>query len=207
MMPTALALGLAGCRHCGHVSPAPASHRAGCPRCRAPLRTRNPDPIGRTLALLLAAVICYVPANVLPVLVTSTADGVEYETILDGILLLQRSGSWMLALVVLGASVMIPLGKIGVLSCLCAVARYRLPVNLRECTRLYRMVEFIGRWSMLDVFVDAFVVALVQLPPFMSVRPGPGVPFFAATAVLTMLAAIAFDPRVIWDSDGARDDP
>jgi paraquat-inducible protein A len=199
-MPTALALGLAGCRECGLVSPAPQGPDERCPRCDAPLRTRNPDAIARTLALLAAAAVCYVPANLLPVLLTSTTDGVEADTILDGILALQRSGSWFLALIVLVASVMIPLGKIAVLGYLCAVARYGVPANLRECTRLFRMVEFIGRWSMLDVFVDAFVVALVQLPPFMSVRPGPGVPFFAATAVLTMFAALAFDPRLLWDA-------
>ena len=159
-----------------------------------------PEPIARTLALIVAAVICYVPANALPVLVTSTPDGVQSDTILDGVLLLQRSGSWTLALIVLVASVMIPLGKMAVFGYLCVVVRYRLSTNPRECTRLFRMVAFIGRWSMLDVFVDAFVVALVQLPPFMSVRPGPGVPFFAATAILTMLAAMAFDPRLIWDA-------
>jgi paraquat-inducible protein A len=75
-----------------------------------------------------------------------------------------------------------------------------MPTDLRECVRLFRILEVVGRWSMLDVFVDAFVVALVQMPPFMFVRPGPGVPFFAATAVFTMLAATAFDPRLLWDA-------
>lgn len=197
---TAAASGLVGCGHCGFVSPAsPAAREPRCPRCEAPLRSRREDAIGRTVALLVAAAICYVPANVLPVLITTTLQGSEADTILGGVLLLYDSGSWILALVVLIASVMIPIGKIAVLGFLAAVSMTGVRVSERECTRMFRLVAFIGRWSMLDVFVDAFVVALVQLPPVMSVRPGPGVPFFAATAVLTMVAAGAFDPRLVWD--------
>jgi paraquat-inducible protein A len=200
MMATATALGLAGCAECGLVSEAPRAPIARCPRCGAPLRTRRSHAVARTLALLAAAAICYVPANTLPVLVTSVPGGVEADTILDGVQALQRSGSWALALIVLVASVVIPIGKIGVLAYLCTAVQLRMPADLRECTRLFRILEVVGRWSMLDVFVDAFVVALVQMPPFMFVRPGPGVPFFAATAVLTMLAAMAFDPRLLWDA-------
>jgi paraquat-inducible protein A len=163
------------------------------------LRSRREDAIARTVALLAAAAICYVPANVLPVLVTTTPQGSEADTIFGGIVLLYDSGSWILALVVLVASVMIPIGKIAVLGFLAIVSTTNVSASERECTRMFRLVAFIGRWSMLDVFVDAFVVALVQLPPVMSVRPGPGVPFFAATAVLTMLAARTFDPRLVWD--------
>jgi paraquat-inducible protein A len=198
-MPTAAASGLVGCTECGLVSAAPADPHTRCPRCGVHLRSRRPDPVGRTLALVTAAAVCYVPANVLPVLVTTTAQGSEADTIIDGVMLLYNSGSWFLALIVLVASIMIPIGKIAVLCALCFITQSRFDVDLRECTRLFRVVEFIGRWSMLDVFVDAFVVALVQLPPVMSVRPGAGVPFFAATAVLTMLAAISFDPRLVWD--------
>ena len=199
-MPTAMAIGLVGCTECGMVSELPRGPRAPCPRCGTRLRSRRPDAVARAMALATAAAVCYIPANILPVLITTTPDATEADTIVDGVLLLYRSGSWVLALIVLVASVMIPIGKIAVLGTLCFIAQSRTHVDLRECTRLFRMVEFIGRWSMLDVFVDAFVVALVQMPPLMSVRPGPGVPFFAATAVLTMLAAIAFDSRLVWDA-------
>ena len=124
----------------------------------------------------------------------------EPDTILGGVVFLYTSGSWPLALIVLVASVMIPLGKLVALAYLLITVQRGSIENNRERTQLYRMVEFIGRWSMLDVFVDAFTVALVQLQPLMSVAPGAGVLFFAAVVVLTMLAAETFDPRLIWDA-------
>jgi paraquat-inducible protein A len=135
----------------------------------------------------------------LPVLNTSTAQGSEADTILGGVLFLYTSGSWPLALIVLIASVIIPLGKLASLAYLLLSVQRGSAQSNRERTRLYRMVVFIGRWSMLDVFVDTFTVALVQLQPLMSVAPGLGVLFFAAVVVLTMLAAESFDPRLIWD--------
>ena len=120
---------------------------------------------------------------------------------------LYTSGSWPLALIVLVASVMIPLGKLAALAYLLITVQRGSIANSRERTRLYRIVEFIGRWSMLDVFVATFTVALVQLQPLMSVAPGAGVLFFAAVVVLTMLAAEAFDPRLIWDADRTRTRP
>ena len=121
---------------------------------------------------------------------------------MGGVLFLYTSGSWPLALIVLIASVMIPLGKLVALAYLLITVQRGSLGGSRERTRLYRMVEFIGRWSMLDVFVDTFTVALVQLQPLMFVQPGPGVVFFAAVVVLTMIAAASFDPRLIWDSLG-----
>ena len=144
--------------------------------------------------------ICYIPANMLPVMITNTFASSEADTIIGGVVFLFTSGSWPLALIVLVASVMVPLGKLLALGYLLISVQRGMPGGCRERTRLYRMVEFIGRWSMLDVFVDTFTVALVQLQPLMSVVPGPGVLFFAAVVVLTMLAAEAFDPRLIWDS-------
>ena len=149
---------------------------------------------------MIAAAILYIPANALPVLVTTTLGSSESDTIISGVVYLYQSGSWPLALIVLVASVMIPLGKLVALALSaaspCSAARSK---NNHDRTRLYRLVEFIGRWSMLDVFVDAFIVALVQLKPLMSVEPGSGVVFFMAVVVLTMLAAQSFDPRLIWD--------
>ena len=155
--------------------------------------------------LLIAAAICYVPANLLPVLNTTTPSGSDGDTIMGGVIFLYSSGSWPLALVVLIASVMIPLGKLASLAYLLITVQRGSVRSNRQRTRLYRMVVFIGRWSMLDVFVDTFTVALVQLQPLMSVAPGPGVAFFAAVVVLTMLAAESFDPRLIWDSADLRE--
>jgi paraquat-inducible protein A len=161
---------------------------------------RRHHSIQYTWALVIAAAICYIPANMLPVLNTTTLGSSETDTIMGGVVFLYTSGSWPLALIVLIASVMVPLGKLVALVYLLVTVQRGALSGHRERARLYRMVVFIGRWSMLDVFVDTFTVALVQLSPLMSVEPGPGVLFFAAVVVLTMIAADSFDPRLIWDS-------
>ena len=192
--------GLVSCEACRLVSRVASEAEAGfCRRCGERLEVRRHASIEITWSLLIAAAICYVPANLLPVLDTTTPAGSEGDTILGGVIFLYTSGSWPLALVVLVASVMIPLGKLISLAYLLISVQRRSAKGNRERTRLYRMVAFIGRWSMLDVFVDTFTVALVQLSPLMSVAPGYGVLFFAAVVVLTMLAAESFDPRLIWD--------
>ncbi|MGO9515394.1 MAG: paraquat-inducible protein A [Steroidobacteraceae bacterium] len=198
---SAAQLGLVSCEACHLVSrPASAEEPGFCRRCGEKLESRRHGSIETTWALTFAAAICYIPANALPVLDTTTPAGSEADTILGGVVYLYTSGSWPLALVVLIASVMIPLGKLVSLAYLLITIQRGSVANSRERTRLYRMVVFIGRWSMLDVFVDTFTVALVQLQPLMSVAPGAGVLFFAAVVVLTMLAAESLDPRLIWDS-------
>jgi paraquat-inducible protein A len=202
---TAAQAGLISCETCGLLSrPAATAEPGYCPRCGAELTWRRHHAIQYTWALVIAAAICYIPANVLPVLTTTTLGSSDSDTIMGGVVFLYTSGSWPLALIVLIASVMVPLGKLIALSyLLITVQRGSLGSN-RERTRLYRLVEFIGRWSMLDVFVDTFTVALVQLQPLMSVEPGAGVLFFAAVVVLTMIAAESFDPRQIWDAGANR---
>jgi paraquat-inducible protein A len=148
-----------------------------------------------------------VPANVLPVMTTVTASGRESDTILQGVVLLWSPTGWPLSLIVLFASVMIPSAKIAALVYLVVTVRRGSVQNNAQRIRLYRIVETIGRWSMVDVFVDTFTVALIQLQPLMSVEPGPGLPFFAAVVVLTMLAVESFDPRLIWDSSNSREVP
>jgi len=176
-----------------------------CPRCGAVLEWRRHQSIQYTWALVIAAAICYIPANILPVLSTTTLGTSEADTIMGGVVFLYVSGSWPLALIVLVASVMVPLGKLVALVYLLITVQRGSMTSRHERTRLYRLVEFIGRWSMLDVFVDTFTVALVQLQPLMSVAPGPGVLFFAAVVVLTMIAAESFDPRLIWDASVKRE--
>jgi len=133
---------------------------------------------------------------------TRTLASVEPNTILGGVIHLYGTGSWVLALIVLVASVMIPLGKLAALAYLLVTVQLRSNRRRRERAVLYRMLKAVGRWSMLDVFVATFVVALVQLRPFMSVVPGSGVLFFTAVVLLTIFAAESFDPRLIWDSGG-----
>ena len=141
----------------------------------------------------------------MPVLTTTTAAGAVSDTILEGVVLLWSPTGWPLSLIVLVASIMIPSAKILALGyLLVAVQRGSVKSN-EERTRLYRTVEFIGRWSMVDVFVDTFTAALVQLQPLMSVEAGPGLIFFAAVVVLTMLAVESFDPRLIWDAASAME--
>jgi paraquat-inducible protein A len=194
--------GLVSCAHCALlVRAAPGAQAGHCPRCGAQLWWRRPQSLQRTWALLIAAACFYLPANILPVMITSTPGSNEADTIISGVIYLYLSGSWPLALIVLVASVMIPLGKMVALAYLLISVQRGSIRNSHERTRLYRLVEIIGRWSMLDVFVDTFIVALVQLQPLMSVAPGSGVLFFMAVVVLTILAAQSFDPRLIWDSE------
>jgi paraquat-inducible protein A len=193
--------GLASCETCGLLSrPARPAQPGPCPRCGSELEWRRHGSIQYTWAFVIAAAIMYIPANLLPVLKTNTAVSSDSDTILSGVIFLYTSGSWPLALIVLVASVMIPLGKLVALSYLLITVQRESAKSNRDRTRLYRMVEIIGRWSMLDVFVDTFTVALVQLQPLMSVEPGPGVGFFMGVVVLTMIAVEFFDPRLIWDS-------
>ena len=202
--PTAMQAGLQGCDGCGLLSrPAPGGDDGRCPRCGERLHFRKPGSLQRTTAYLIAAAICYVPANVLPVLTTVTAAGSDSDTILQGVVLLWSPTGWPLSLIVLFASIMIPSAKIVALGYLLVTVRRGSIANNEQRSRLYRIVELIGRWSMLDVFVDTFVVALVQLSPLMSVDPGPGVVYFMAVVVLTMFAAQSFDPRLIWDRRGS----
>jgi len=201
---TAMQQGLQSCDGCGLVSrPARGEEEGQCPRCDADLSFRKPASLQRTWAYLLAAATCYIPANVLPVLTTTTATGSESDTILQGVVLLWSPTGWPLSLIVLTASIMIPSAKILALAYLLITVQRGSFQNNRQRIRLYRTVELIGRWSMVDVFVDAFTAALVQLQPLMSVTPGPGLFFFAAVVVLTMLAVEAFDPRLIWDASSA----
>ena len=154
---------------------------------------------------MIGAAICYIPANLLPVLTTTTSAGADSDTILQGVVLLWSPTGWPLSLIVLFASIMIPSAKILALIYLLVSVQRGSVENNEQRVRLYRLVELIGRWSMVDVFVDAFTAALVQLQPLMSVAPAPGLFFFAAVVVLTMLAVECFDPRLIWDSASAKE--
>jgi paraquat-inducible protein A len=202
---TAMQETLQTCEVCGLLSrPAPGDDDPRCPRCAEELSFRKPGSVQRTWAFLIAAAICYVPANLLPVLTTVTAGGRESDTILEGVVLLWSPTGWPLSIIVLVASIMIPSAKIGALAFLLVTVQRGSVAGNEQRVRMYRIVQLIGRWSMVDVFVDTFTVALVQLQPLMSVEPAVGLVFFAAVVVLTMLAVESFDPRLIWDPASSR---
>ena len=204
---TARRAGLVGCHACGLVQ----AHAEGrtsqrCSRCGHPLHQRRQDSVTRTTSLLLAAVFAYIPANLLPIMHASSLGRSEDDTILGGVAYFWTSGDWPLAVVVFVASVLVPILKLAVLTLLALSARRGSAWRPRECTALYRLVERIGRWSMLDVFVVALTVTLVHFGSFAVITAGPAALAFAAVVILTMLASHQFDPRLIWDNvdAGAR---
>jgi paraquat-inducible protein A len=169
------------------------------------LRRRKPDSLLRTWAFVLTAAVLYVPANTLPMMVTTTALGTRSDTIMSGVLILWQSGSWDLALIVFVASVLVPVLKIVVLILLLVSIHQRWDWGQVERTRLYRFIEGIGRWSMLDIFVVALLIALVRFQGLSQVNAGSGAVAFAAVAILTMMASRSFDPRLIWDAAESRE--
>ncbi len=197
--------GFISCHACGLLSRAanPAI-RSRCPRCDAVLHSRKPDSLSRTTALLIAAAILYIPANVLPVMTTTTLLGSQSDTIISGVVFLWTSGSWPLAVLLFFASITVPLLKLIAMTLLVVTARRRSTWQPMQRLRLYRLVEFVGRWSMMDVYVVTILVALVQLRALATIQPGPGAVAFGAVVVLTMSATLTFDSRSIWDPVGER---
>lgn len=198
--PTAARYGLLACHSCGLLSRSVSGvPHAACPRCGAHLHLRKPDSIARTWAFLIAAAILYIPANTMPIMETSSLFGSQRDTILSGIVFLWISGSWPLAAIVFIASIMVPMLKLIALTWLLISVQRGSARNPMQSARLYRLVEVIGRWSMLDIYVVTLLVALVQLQSLAFIKAGPGALAFGAVVVLTMFAAMAFDPRLIWD--------
>lgn len=207
MSATAARLGLLACPTCSLVSRAPgAGGAAACPRCHGPLHARKPRSVARCWAFLVAAMALYVPANTLPIMYTRSLFGSQDDTIMSGVLFLWQSGSWYLALVVFVASILVPLAKIIGLALLLVSVQLGSQWRPLERARLYRLVESVGRWSMLDIFVVALLVTVVQLTALAAVRAGPAALAFGAVVVLTMIAAQSFDPRLIWDPLQAADE-
>ena len=206
--PTAARAGLLVCHDCGLLSKAGAHALDGarCPRCGAHLHFRKPNSIARTWAFLVAAVILYIPANVLPVMDTSSLFGTQKDTILSGVVYLWTSGSWPLAVVVFIASIAVPMLKIIALIFLVLTAQLRWRWLPQRRARIYRLVELVGRWSMLDIYVITILVALVQFSALATIQAGPGAVAFGSVVVLTMFAAMSFDPRLIWDALETEDE-
>ncbi|WP_148254109.1 paraquat-inducible protein A [Aidingimonas lacisalsi] len=203
---TAASQGLVGCSTCRLVNRIDSNARhTQCLRCGERLHARIPHSLQRTWALLVAAAILYIPANIYPIMTTTSLGRSDPSTIIGGVVTLWQSGSWPIAAIIFIASVLVPVGKLIALAWLCIAIRNsdRLQNSIR--TRLYRVTEFIGRWSMVDVFVVALLVALVRAGDLMSITPGHAALAFGAMVVLTMLAAMTFDPRLIWDAPNATE--
>ena len=205
-LPRAGELGLIGCHVCGQVCRDDGVDitRAACPRCGVSLHRRKSASFGRTWALLIAAFFFYIPANVLPIMRTASPGDIDDNTIISGIAELWRKGSPDLAVIVFAASIVVPSLKFLAMGTLLIAARRRSTWAQPRRARLYRLVELIGYWSMLDVFVVSLLTALVRFGALSSVEPLPGVIFFGLTVVLTMLASMSFDPRLTWDDKGTR---
>lgn len=197
---SAAALGLYACHTCALVSqPRAPDAVAHCPRCGSSLHQRKPASISRTWALVITAYILIIPANILPIMQTGSLFGSQRDTIMSGVIYLWTSGSWALALLVFFASVVVPLAKLLALSYLLLTVQRESPNRRHQRTRLYHLLKFIGRWSMLDIYVVTLLVALVQLQSLATISAAPGAIAFGAVVVVTMIASMTFDPRLIWD--------
>jgi paraquat-inducible protein A len=207
---SALAHGLVGCHACTAVARAPsAGGPRHCARCGAHLHERKKNSLARTWALVIASTILYVPAMAYPVTIAESFGNAQSDTILSGVEFLWNSGQAPIAILVFVASIAVPLLKLLVLYGLLLSVHRGSRWRPRDRTVLYRLTEWIGRWSMLDIFVVMLLVALVQIGSLATFYPGPGAAAFASVVVLTMLAAMSFDPRLIWDrmegSEGTKD--
>lgn len=201
-LPTARSCGLVQCRDCHRVEPVPPSLQNGarrCPRCGSKLHSRLPDSLARTWALVLTAWLFVFPANLYPVMTVIYFGEGEPDTILSGVVHLAQAGMIPIAVLVFVASIAVPVLKLlGIMVLLLTVQR-KWTLNKRQCMVLYRVIEVIGAWSMLDLFMISILVTLVDLGAVATITPGAGATAFATVVVLTLLAAMSFDPRLIWD--------
>lgn len=197
--PRASELNLVLCHGCGLACDATGNPHH-CPRCDAPLHRHKTNALNRTWAYLIAALVFYVPANLLPVMNTQLFGAGSESTIMEGVIEFWGHGAWDIALIIFIASIAVPATKFGALVLLLVTVKRRSTWARQPRARLYRFVELIGYWSMLDVLVVALVAALVKFQALGDIEPRLGILFFGMVVVLTMLAAMSFDPRLIWES-------
>ncbi|WP_210242861.1 paraquat-inducible protein A [Pararhizobium mangrovi] len=198
---TAREAGLVACRRCMHVWPADVQR---CARCGGRLRSRDTHALQKVWAFWIAGLVCYIPANLNPMLITRTLLDSSKNTIVGGAIELLRHGAIGVALIILVASMLIPIGKFFAVAYLAISVHRGTSVSANRRHRLYEIVEFIGRWSMIDVFVVAILSSLVQFSSVASISPGPAALTFALSVIFTMLSAQAFDTRLLWDGERAR---
>lgn len=188
------------CQQLNHAVKLDRKSQALCSRCGAEMHLRKPNSIPRTWALVITAFIFYIPANMLPVMTVISFGEGEPDTIMSGVVALIEGKMWALALLVLFASFIVPLTKLIGLSYLLISVQMRSRWRPKDRTQLYRIIEVVGRWSMLDIFMISILISLVKLGSIATIEPGAGGTFFAAVVVITMFAAMSFDPRLIWDA-------
>ncbi len=177
-----------------------------CSRCGGMLHARRPNSLVRTWALLLTSAVLYVPANLLPIMTVNSLGKGQSDTIMSGVLELVHLGMLPIATVVFIASILVPTFKlVGIALLLYSIQRHQ-PMSARQRSLVFRFIEWIGRWSMLDIFVIAILVAVVNFGNLASIEPGLGAMAFASVVIMTMLAALTFDPRLIWDNTESDDD-
>ena len=198
--------GMTGCHTCGLLQRVPAHGHVHCPRCDSPVHLRTPNSINMTWALLISAIAMYLPANIFPVMAVTSLGNTQSDTIMSGVIYFLKHGDWPLALIIFVASVLVPLLKMLALLYLLITVQRKSHLRNQQRTRLYRVVELVGRWSMVDIFVVALLAALVNVGAVATIEPGPGAIAFTSVVILTIFAAQNFDPRLIWDYPGDIND-
>ncbi len=201
--PTALHYDLVSCHQCSRLEK---KEQKRCSLCHSPLHARKYESMQQTLALLVTACVLYIPANTYPIMYTTQFGASEASTILSGVITLIEVGSAPIAIVIFLFSIIVPTGKIMALFYLMWTVERHSILDPRQRSLMYRVTEFIGKWSMVDVFVVAILAALVHLGELMAVKPGVAAISFAGVVISTMLAALRFDPRLIWDNVDSLDE-
>lgn len=202
LQATASSQGLALCLACHTLQPCPPDRAIACLRCKARVSQRTLHSISKTWFFIITAALLLVPANLLPMMSVFEWGRGESDTILSGVLKLAREGYPGIALIVFTASIVVPIGKLAALTGLLLSVQQCWPMSAQRRVSLFRILEFLGRWSMLDIFVVAIMVALVHLGQMAAIQPGMGALMFGASVVATLFASLSFDPRLIWDAAG-----
>jgi len=200
---TARDLSLISCHNCDlilHQRYLSDRHGETCPRCRTKLHQRKPNSLGRSWAFLIAAIILYIPANVFPIMTVISFGQGAPDTILSGVIHLIEARQWSIAAIVFFASIFVPVLKISVIALLLISVQIKSKWRPRDRTVMYRLTEYVGRWSMIDIFMISILIGLVKLEQIATIEAGAGATAFAAVVILTMLSAMFFDPRQIWDN-------
>ncbi len=192
---SAASVGLTSCHDCAKLQPLTNEY---CTDCGSDIHARKEKSVEKTLAYTIASVVLYIPANILPIMTVTGIGGAEQNTIIGGVITFWKMQAYPVAIVIFTASVLIPILKIIAIFALCWAATHPVK-NLKRMTKIYRVTELVGRWSMVDVFVVAILVTLVQMGQLMSISPGPAALAFGGVVVLTMIGAHCFDPRLMWD--------
>ena len=205
---TAKNSGMVNCHACNLLVRVESLHHGhgNCPRCGGALHLRKTNSITRCWALIIAAAICYIPANILPIMTVISFGEGEPDTIMSGVKAFISAGMYPLALLVFFASVFVPVLKLILLTYLLISVQIKSVWRPRDRTVMYRITEVVGRWSMVDIFMISILAALVKLGSIATIEPGAGAVFFAAVVIITIFAAMSFDPRLIWDSLENEDD-